>query len=387
MRGHTARSLACTCAKCCGTWFASAPHRDDTRHGCSSVGRRAENPPSGRRRPIRCSGHIGERGTCHTRGGAPSYVAGQANVAQRPRPSRSGCHVESPLAVATSIPARLPLRRVRRVSPAWQLRCLPRWSECSLSPQMKRRLVCTNAGFHWKRSASAGSRSRRRCKRTSTTLGWSIRARKVGRATLVVLQCLSDMATDISLADAPDVSRACLWGVQGGGQGEWYCPFALQVPGVRSFVRYQCQGRSRATDVVPRVGRPGQGCVPVGAFEATPSILAKPSATLVRRRARVRQCGVQPLCGLPLQSVCKCHARLLTHARRFPPGLRYVAHVRLRDPGHCARAGVPHGSPSDMFSTQCAALHTIVNPVSALSLWVRRCQCREAGCLARGDRG
>jgi hypothetical protein len=44
------------------------------------------------------------------------------------------------------------------------------------------------------------------------------------------------MGTEFSLADAPDVTHACLRGVEGGGQGEWLYPFALQVPGLQHLL-------------------------------------------------------------------------------------------------------------------------------------------------------
>ena len=44
------------------------------------------------------------------------------------------------------------------------------------------------------------------------------------------------MGTEFALADAPDFTRACLRGVEGGGQGEWLYLFALQAPGVQHLL-------------------------------------------------------------------------------------------------------------------------------------------------------
>ena len=218
-----------------------------------------------------------------------------------------------------------------------------------------------------------------------TWLDYGPRARTVRRANLVVRQCLSDMGTEFSLADAPDVTHECVRGVERGGQGDWLYPFALQVPGLQHLL-----------DTIVKDGL--ERVTWWSAWEGQAKAVCQWVHSRARReflQSRLQGCSTGVLesltagCDRFVEWRWKTLANVTRDLSRMQDALRLATRT-LRTSDFSSRDSVHvqlflTAVQSDTFWMQSSALGTFVKPVSAFSAWVRGCPCHEAECLARGD--
>ena len=218
-----------------------------------------------------------------------------------------------------------------------------------------------------------------------TWLEYGPRADTLLRANVVVRQCLSDMGTEVGLADVSDVAHACIRSGQRGRCGPWLYPFALQAPGTQHLLGAILQD--------------SLDCVSWWhAWEEQAKVVCQwvhPRA----RRAWLQSCLQGRCAGLAQSLDAGCESFAVWRWKMRSNVTRDL--LRTKDALQHATAGqraCDLGSrdsvlaqtfltvvQSDVFWSQCHALQALARPVPRFSGWLRAVFAtkHEADCLAQ----
>ena len=218
-----------------------------------------------------------------------------------------------------------------------------------------------------------------------TWLEYGPRAEDVRRANAAVRQCLSDMGTELAIADAADVVHACLTGQtlhthqQQDPQGAYLYPLALAVPGPQHIVDGLIRQSMGAISWWP-------------GWQADAKVVCQTLHGAGQRDRlvhRLLQNGRNDLADL-LRTGCDrfAHWRWKTLDNVSRQLLRMEPAVREAVIGMPAKevagreestaAVFLRATAAPEFWTRCRSLQALVRPLSSFSSWLRGCACHEA---------